>query len=77
MRLREKALKGDNRALETLLSLAKIAQQREAAERLGGETIADQDQAILDAFAEDLRSRPGRGRRSTSDLAEMRTRGDG
>lgn len=77
MRLREKALKGDNRALETLLSLARIHNNDEAGERLGGQPIADQDQAILDAFAEDLRSRPAAAAESTSDPSQNEDRGDG
>jgi hypothetical protein len=58
LRLREKALKGDNRALETLLSLARTHNNDEAGERLSGQHMAHEDQAILEAFAEEVRSRP-------------------
>ncbi len=58
LRLREKALKGDNRALETLLGLARTHNNGEAGERLGGQQMALEDQAILEAFAEEVRSRP-------------------
>jgi hypothetical protein len=59
LRLREKALKGDNRALETLLGLARTHNNDEAGDHLDGQQIAPEDQAILDAFAEEVRSRPG------------------
>ena len=68
LRLREKALKGDNRALETLLSLAKTHNGDEAPDRLGDEKMPLEDQSILDAFAEELRSRPAAG-------ADLRARG--
>lgn len=56
LRLREKALKGDARALETLLSLAKTHNVD-----FGGPNeerpLAAEDQAILDAFLEESTSR--------------------
>ena len=58
MRLREKALKGDNRALETLIGLARIHNNDEAGERLGGQQMVPEDQTILEAFIEEVRSRP-------------------
>jgi hypothetical protein len=59
LRLREKALRDNLRALETYLGLARVHNSDEAEERLGGQQIAPEDQAILDAFTEEVRSRPG------------------
>jgi hypothetical protein len=59
LRLREKALKGDNRALETLLGLARTHNNDEAGHRLDGQQTAPEDQAILDAYAEEGRSSAG------------------
>jgi hypothetical protein len=58
MRLREKALKGDNRALETLLGLARTHNNDAAGDRLGDQQMAPEDHAILEAFIEEVRSRP-------------------
>jgi hypothetical protein len=52
LRLREKALKGDARALETLLSLAKTRNVDFAGPNEERPFVAE-DQAILDAFLED------------------------
>ena len=56
LRLREKALKGDARALETLLSLARTHN-----ENFGGHSedrsLVAEDQAILDAYLEDALAR--------------------
>jgi hypothetical protein len=57
LRLREKALMGDLRALAQILDLAKIFNNSSAVASVGGEALAAEDQAILDAFAEDIRSR--------------------
>jgi hypothetical protein len=70
LRLREKALKGDTRALETLLSLARTHNNDEAGERTGGEHMAPEDQAILEAFAEEVRSRPALSFEATPDPSE-------
>src|SRR5579863_1946324 len=53
LRLREKALKGDARALETLLSLARTHNEDFAGH---GEDrpLGAEDQAILDAYQEDV-----------------------
>jgi hypothetical protein len=60
LRLREKALMGDPRSLAQFLELAKIFNNSSAVASAGGEALAAEDQAILDAFAEDIRSRlPG------------------
>ena len=58
LRLREKALKGDPRSLDRLLELAKIFNNSAAVESVGDEALAAEDQAILDAYAEEVRSRP-------------------
>src|SRR5467141_3700983 len=52
LRLREKALKGDARSLDRFLELAKIFNTSTAADPLGDEALAAEDQAILDAYAE-------------------------
>jgi Family of unknown function (DUF5681) len=77
LRLREKALKGDHRALETLLSLARTHNNDEAFERTGGEPMALEDQAILEAFAEEVRSRPAVAVELTPDPSQEEGRGDG
>ena len=61
MRLREKALKGDARSIVQILELAKIFNNSAAVESLGDEALAAEDQAILDAYAEEVRSRPPSG----------------
>ena len=75
LRLREKALKGDNRALETLLSLARTHNGDEARDCLGDETVALDDQAILEAFAEDMRSRPAPGAEDMADAPQSEEAG--
>jgi Family of unknown function (DUF5681) len=60
LRLREKALKGDARALETLLSLARN-QKEDLTGHNEDHSLAMEDQAILDAYLED-----GLARRSRS-----------
>ena len=64
LRLREKALKGDARALETLLALARPSTTTRRASARAASTMAPEDQAILDAFAEEVRSRPASVRRT-------------
>ena len=61
LRLREKALKGDARSLDQLLELAKTFNNSAAVESVGDEALAAEDQAILDAYAEEVRSRPSSG----------------
>ena len=56
LRLRERALMGDPRSLEKFLELAKIFNNSSTVASAGGEALAAEDQAILDAFAEDIRS---------------------
>jgi len=58
LRLREKALKGDARSLDQLIELAKTFNNSAAVESVGDEALAAEDQAILDAYAEEVRSRP-------------------
>ncbi len=60
LRLREKALKGDARSLDQFLELAKTF-NNSAVESVGDEALAAEDQAILDAYAEEVRSRPPSG----------------
>jgi hypothetical protein len=60
LRLREKALKSDARALETLLSFARTHNE-DFAGLSEGRSLVEEDQAILDAYHEDLlthRSQP-------------------
>ncbi|MFZ0603103.1 MAG: DUF5681 domain-containing protein [Roseiarcus sp.] len=52
LRLREKALKGDARALETLLSLARTHNE-DFVGQSQGRSLAVEDQTILDAYIED------------------------
>jgi Family of unknown function (DUF5681) len=61
LRLREKALKGDARSIVQILELAKIFNNSFAVESVGDEALAAEDQAILDAYAEEVRSRPPSG----------------
>jgi hypothetical protein len=61
LRLREKALKGDARSIVQILELAKIFNNSTAVESVGDEALAADDQAILDAYAEEVRSRPPSG----------------
>jgi|SRR6185437_7507660 len=59
LRLREKALKGDPRSIAHILELAKIFNNT-VIEPVGDKPLAAEDQAILDAYAEEVRSRPRR-----------------
>ena len=61
LRLREKALKGDARSIVQILELAKIFNNSTAVESVGDVALAAEDQAILDAYAEEVRSRPPSG----------------
>ena len=61
LRLREKALKGDARSIVQILELAKIFNNSTAVESVGDKALAAEDQAILDAYAEEVRSRPPGG----------------
>ena len=61
LRLREKALRGDGRSIVQILELAKIFNNSTAVETVGDEALAAEDQAILDAYAEEVRSRPPSG----------------
>ena len=61
LRLREKALNGDARSIVQILELAKIFNNSTAVESVGDKALAAEDQAILDAYAEEVRSRPRRG----------------
>jgi hypothetical protein len=57
LRLREKALKGDARSLDRLLELAQTFNNDAVIETLGDKVIAAEDQAILDAYEAEVRSR--------------------
>ena len=73
LRLREKALKGDGRSLDRLLALAQIFNNGAAIESLGGKAEAAEDQALLDAYAAEVRSRPASSsgmRRGAADDSE-------
>ena len=59
LRLSQKALKGDARSIVQILELAKIFNNSTAVESAGDKALAAEDQAILDAFTEEVRSRPG------------------
>ena len=61
LRLKEKALKGDTRALEQVIRLARIFNDDGGIGTLGGQEMAADDRRILDAYAETLRSRPPSG----------------
>jgi hypothetical protein len=61
LRLREKALKGDARSIVQILELAKIFNNSTAVESAGDKALAAEDQAIIDAYAEEVRSRPPNG----------------
>jgi hypothetical protein len=56
LRLRQKALKGDARALETVLSLARTHNE-DFAGHSEDRSLAAEDQAILDAYLEDALAR--------------------
>ena len=55
LRLREKALNGDQRAIDRLVQLAETYNSLIAAEPVSDTTLAADDQAILDAFASTIR----------------------
>ena len=57
LRLREKALKGDARSLDRLLELAQTFNSGAAIESFGENSVAAEDQAILDAYAAEILSR--------------------
>jgi len=61
LRLREKALNGDARSIVQMLELAKIFNNSTAVESVGDKALAAEDQAILDAYALEVRSRPPAG----------------
>jgi hypothetical protein len=61
LRLREKALKGDARSIVQFLELAKIFNNNTSVESAGDKALAAEDRAILDAYAEEVRSRPPNG----------------
>jgi hypothetical protein len=61
LRLREKALMGDARSIVQILELAKSFNNSTAVESVGDEALAAEDQAILDAYAEEVRSRTPSG----------------
>ena len=56
LRLKEKALKGDTRALDQFMRLAQIFNHNGQPDVLGGQEMMAEDQAILAAYAEALRS---------------------
>src|SRR5712675_639732 len=58
LRRREKARNGDARSIVQILELAKIFNNSTAVESVGDVALAAEDQAILDAYAEEVRSRP-------------------
>jgi Family of unknown function (DUF5681) len=58
LRLREKALNGDQRAIDRLVQLAEAYNSLIAADPISDTTLAADDQAILDAFAATIRT-PG------------------
>ena len=55
LRLREKALNGDARSLDRFLQLAQIFNNLPTIEPLGEKAAAADDQAILDAYAAEIR----------------------
>jgi hypothetical protein len=61
LRLREKALCGDARSIVQILELAKIFNNSTAVESVGDKALAAEDQAILEAYALEVRSRPPAG----------------
>ena len=63
LRLREKALKGDARALETLLSLARTYNE-DVAGHGEDRSLGAEDQAILDAYLDDELARRSQSRGS-------------
>lgn len=65
LRLREKALKGDIRAIETLVSLARTHNE-DLAGHSEDRSLAAEDQAILDAYLEDALARRSQSQGSVS-----------
>ena len=61
LRLREKTLNGDARSIVQILELAKLFNNATVVESVGDKGLAAEDQAILDAYAEEVRSRPQSG----------------
>jgi len=61
MRLKEKALKGDARALDRLLALAQTFNNDAPPEAPAGQNLDAEDQAILNAYAATVRSQDARG----------------
>lgn len=57
LRLKEKALKGDPRALDHIIRLAQSFND-DAPNAMGGQEMLAEDREILDAYAEALRSGP-------------------
>jgi hypothetical protein len=57
MRLKDKALKGDPRALDRLLALAGAFNNSSESDASGAD-LAAEDQAILDAYAEEILGQP-------------------
>jgi hypothetical protein len=78
LRLREKALKGDARALDQFIRLAQAFNNDGPNDALGGQEMLAEDREILDAYTDALRSRPssdvgadrGPGESSGSDAEE-------
>lgn len=66
LRLREKALKGDARALESLLALAR-SHNNDLAVAAADESPSADDQLLLDAYLEEVRSRPTAGLKTPTD----------
>ena len=58
LRLREKALNGDARALDQFIRLAQMFNNDGPNEVLGAQDMLAEDREILDAYAEAIRSRP-------------------
>lgn len=58
LRLKEKALKGDPRALEQIIRLAQIFNGDGPNDALDSQDMPGEDREILDAYAEEVRSRP-------------------
>jgi hypothetical protein len=71
LRLREKALKGDARALETLLSLARTHNE-ELTGHSEDRSLVEEDHAILEAYREDVLTH----RSQTHDSAPATDAGD-
>ena len=69
MRMREKALKGDARALDRLLGIASTHNNCDPGDRSGEKDLSAEDQAIFEAFVEDVRSRPHGAGKTASDVS--------